>query len=107
MNKYTLNCPFSEKEIAKKNGAVWQSYNKKWVFFGDSIPEALQSMIEKTDLKIESVCNTCGCEFDDEHVLRQSLKNRKYLGTKVGGEVVQECCEACVQECESALSDGE
>jgi len=102
MNKHTLNCPFDKKEVAKSAGAIFQSYNKKWVFYGDELPSALATFADKKEEHIEDICNTCHCPFDDEHVIRQSLKNRAWLSTKIRGDVVQECCEACAQECEEA-----
>ena len=102
MNKYTLNVPYDKKDLAKSAGAVWQSYNKKWTLFGDGLPAALDQFREREDLNIENTCNTCLCQFN-EHVLRQSSKNVRYLATIVRGAVVQECCESCAQECESAI----
>ena len=45
-------------------------------------------------------CNTCHGLFDgpDDDVWHQTLKNQRYLATIVDGQVVQECCEQCVQE---------
>ena len=47
-------------------------------------------------------CNTCGGVFADADdaaaILRQTLKNRAFLATVEGGEIVQECCEACAQD---------
>lgn len=102
MNKYTLTVTYSNKDVAKSAGAIWQAYNKKWVFFGDTLPAALEAFpVERTDERIESTCNTCHCEFNETDVLRQSASNRGWLATKVRGQVVQECCEACAQDCES------
>lgn len=106
MNEYKLNVGYSEKDVAKSAGAVWQSWNKRWVYFGSALPEQLARFADKIDENIESRCNTCHCEFDtDPDVIRQSASNRGYLATKFHGRVVQECCEACVQDCESAADD--
>lgn len=52
-----------------------------------------------TEPKKLDICNTCFCIFDDD-TIRQSLSNRGYLATYDKGEIIQECCERCVSECE-------
>jgi hypothetical protein len=48
----------------------------------------------------KNTCNTCHFNFDEVEVMHQSFSNRNFLATRnKNGEIIQECCESCVQEC--------
>lgn len=41
MNTY-LNCPYSQKHVAKQHGAKWDAERKQWYYPGTELPEALK-----------------------------------------------------------------
>lgn len=63
MNKYTLQVSYHDKDSAISAGAIFQSHNKKWVYFGDELPASLAPFAGLVDLNIEDRCNTCFTEF--------------------------------------------
>lgn len=56
--KQYLNVPYSLKEIAKKNGARWDSSAKSWFFEGSELPENLKVFLEGAD--DGQYVNACG-----------------------------------------------
>lgn len=99
MNKYVLNCKFFGDKIVNSSDAIWDKYEKSWVFYGCELPKCLAVYIDsigfRVEFNIENKCNFCKKEFDTEITVRQSKQDRPYLATFVKGLAVQECCAQC------------
>lgn len=61
MNIY-LNCPYSQKNIAKQNGARWDAGRKQWFFAGDALPEPLKqfSLAHNRTMTLRCRCGNTG-----------------------------------------------
>lgn len=61
MNIY-LNCPYSQKDIAKQHGARWDAARKQWFFAGDALPEPLKQFANPPSKNGRAFyrCPSCG-----------------------------------------------
>lgn len=61
MNIY-LNCPYSQKAVAKQHGARWDAARKQWFFAGDALPEPLKqfSLAHNRSMTLRCRCGNIG-----------------------------------------------